>query len=230
MELERLPAEAASESVRFPQPPAVEIRDLTFRYSSGDRAVFDCFSCDFPAGSSTAVVGETGKGKTTLVSLLLALVEPEQGCVCLHGGGVTCRVSAATRCNFAYVPQGNTLFSGTVRDNLRMGNPQATEGDMRQALRTAVADFVFTLPGGLDASLGEQGGGLSEGQAQRIAIARALLRPAGILLLDEATSALDPDTERQFLTRLKHDYAGRTVIFVTHHEAVAAGCERVVRL
>ncbi len=230
LELERVPTEEASESVRFPQPPAVEIRDLTFRYSSGDRAVFDCFSCDFPAGSSTAVVGETGKGKTTLVSLLLALVEPEQGCVCLHGGGVTCRASAATRCNFAYVPQGNTLFSGTVRDNLRMGNPQATEGDMRQALRTAVADFVFALPGGLDTSLGEQGGGLSEGQAQRISIARALLRPAGILLLDEATSALDPGTERQFIANLKRDYPGRTLIFVTHHEAVATSCERVVRL
>lgn len=230
LELEHVSVEDAAEPLRFREPPAVEIRDLTFRYSPGDRAVFTRFSCDFPAGSCTAVVGETGKGKTTLVRLLLALVAPEQGTACLRVGQRVCPLSAETRCNFTYVPQGNTLFSGTVRDNLRMGNPQATDEDMRRALRTAVADFVFTLPGGLDASLGEQGGGLSEGQAQRIAIARALLRPAGILLLDEATSALDPDTERQFLTRLKHDYAGRTVIFVTHHEAVAAGCERVVRL
>ena len=230
LELEHVSVEDAAEPLRFREPPAVEIRDLTFRYSPGDRAVFTRFSCDFPAGSCTAVVGETGKGKTTLVRLLLALVAPEQGMASLRVGQHVCPLSAETRCNFTYVPQGNTLFSGTVRDNLRMGNPQATDEDMRRALRTAVADFVFTLPGGLDASLGEQGGGLSEGQAQRIAIARALLRPAGILLLDEATSALDPDTERQFLTRLKHDYAGRTVIFVTHHEAVAAGCERVVRL
>ena len=230
LELEHVSVEDAAEPLRFREPPAVEIRDLTFRYSPGDRAVFTRFSCDFPAGSCTAVVGETGKGKTTLVRLLLALVASEQGTACLRVGQRVCPLSAETRCNFTYVPQGNTLFSGTVRDNLRMGNPQATDEDMRRALRTAVADFVFTLPGGLDASLGEQGGGLSEGQAQRIAIARALLRPAGILLLDEATSALDPDTERQFLTRLKHDYAGRTVIFVTHHEAVAAGCERVVRL
>lgn len=230
LELEHVSVEDAAEPLRFREPPAVEIRDLTFRYSPGDRAVFTRFSCDFPAGSCTAVVGETGKGKTTLVRLLLALVAPEQGMASLRVGQHVCPLSAETRCNFTYVPQGNTLFSGTVRDNLRMGNPQATDEDMRRALRTAVAEFVFTLPGGLDASLGEQGGGLSEGQAQRIAIARALLRPAGILLLDEATSALDPDTERQFLTRLKHDYAGRTVIFVTHHEAVAAGCERVVRL
>lgn len=230
LELEHVSVEDAAEPLRFREPPAVEIRDLTFRYSPGDRAVFTRFSCDFPAGSCTAVVGETGKGKTTLVRLLLALVAPEQGTACLRVGQRVCPLSAETRCNFTYVPQGNTLFSGTVRDNLRMGNPQATDEDMHRALRTAVAEFVFTLPGGLDASLGEQGGGLSEGQAQRIAIARALLRPAGILLLDEATSALDSDTERQFLTRLKHGYAGRTVIFVTHHEAVAAGCERVVRL
>lgn len=230
LELEHVSVEDAAEPLRFHEPPAVEIHDLTFRYSPGDRAVFTRFSCHFPAGSCTAVVGETGKGKTTLVRLLLALVEPEEGSSCLRVGQHVCPLSAETRCNFTYVPQGNTLFSGTVRDNLRMGNPQATDEDMRRALRTAVAEFVFTLPGGLNASLGEQGGGLSEGQAQRIAIARALLRPAGILLLDEATSALDPATERQFLTRLKQGYADRTIIFVTHHEAVAAGCERVVRL
>ena len=230
LELEQVPVEEEADSVRFNEPPAVEIRDLVFRYSPGDRAVFNRFSCDFPAGSCTAVVGETGKGKTTLVRLLLALVEPEQGSVSLRAGHRVCRSSAATRCNFTYVPQGNTLFSGTVRDNLRMGNPQATEEEMCQALRTAVADFVFALPEGLDTNIGEQGGGLSEGQAQRIAIARALLRPARIVLLDEATSALDPDTERRFLDNLTRDYAGRTFILVTHHEAVAASCGRVVRL
>lgn len=230
LELEQVPVEEEADSVRFHEPPAVEIRDLVFRYSPGDRAVFNRFSCDFPAGSCTAVVGETGKGKTTLVRLLLALVEPEQGSVCLRAGHRVCRSSAATRCNFTYVPQGNTLFSGTVRDNLRMGNPQATEEEMCQALRTAVADFVFALPEGLDTNIGEQGGGLSEGQAQRIAIARALLRPARIVLLDEATSALDLDTERRFLDNLTRDYAGRTFILVTHHEAVAASCGRVVRL
>ena len=228
--LEKVPEEEKRSPLPFPATPDVEIRNLTFRYSPGDRAVFRHFSCDFPAGSCTAVAGETGKGKTTLIRLLLALAEPEEGSICLKLDTCSYPVTPDTRCNFSYVPQGNTLFSGTVRDNLLMGNPQATEDEMRQALRTAVADFVFAQPDGLDTLLGESGGGLSEGQAQRIAIARALLRPARILLLDEATSALDPETERQFVANLRRDYPDRTFIFVTHHEAVAAACERAIRL
>ena len=228
--LEEVPEEEKNGPLPFPTTPDVEIRDVTFRYSPGDRAVLRHFSCDFPAGSCTAVAGETGKGKTTLIRLLLALTEPEEGSLCLKLDMRNYPISPDTRCNFTYVPQGNTLFSGTVRDNLLMGNPQATEDDMRQALRTAVADFVFVQLDGLDTLLGESGGGLSEGQAQRIAIARALLRPARILLLDEATSALDVETERQFITNLRHDYPDRTFIFITHHEAVTAMCDRVIRL
>lgn len=229
-DLEEVPEESSAVAVRFSVPPDVEVRDVTFRYTAGDRAVFEHFSCDFPAGSCTAVMGETGKGKTTLVRLLLALVEPESGSLCLRAGSSGHVVSPETRCNFTYVPQGNTLFSGTVRDNLLMGNPQATDEEMRMALHTAVADFVRDLPQGMDTSLGEWGGGLSEGQAQRIAIARALLRPGHILLLDEATSALDPDTEQCFVARLRRNYAGKTFIFVTHHDALAEACGRVVRL
>ena len=230
-ELEEMPTEEAdAEMVRFERVPDVEIRNLSFRYTSGDRLVFRHFSCDFPAGSCTAVVGETGRGKTTLIRLLLALAVPDDGYIRLCADSRSCCVGPETRCNFTYVPQGNTLFSGTVRDNLRMGNPQATEEDMRLALHTAVADFVFDMPGGLDASLGEMGGGLSEGQAQRIAIARALLRPGHIVLLDEATSALDPETELSFMENLRRDYAGRTFIFVTHHRALAEACGRILSL
>lgn len=129
------------------------------------------------------------------------------------------------------MPQGNTLFSGTVRDNLLMGNPDATPAQLNEALHTAVAlDFVRTLPQGIDTPLGEQGGGLSEGQAQRIALARALLRPGRILLLDEATSALDPETERILVARLRQRAQGETVIFVTHHAAVAQECEEQIVL
>ena len=230
-ELEEMPAENAdAEVVRFERVPDVEVRNLSFRYTSGDRQVFRHFSCDFPAGSCTAVVGETGRGKTTLIRLLLALAVPDDGYIRLCADSRSCCVGPETRCNFTYVPQGNTLFSGTVRDNLRMGNPQATEEDMRLALHTAVADFVFDMPGGLDASLGEAGGGLSEGQAQRIAIARALLRPGHIVLLDEATSALDPETELRFMENLRRDYVGRTFIFVTHHRALAEACGRIISL
>ena len=127
------------------------------------------------------------------------------------------------------MPQGNTLFSGTLRENLQLGCPTATDAEMLDALRTACADFALQLPDGLDTRFSEQGGGLSEGQAQRIAIARSLLRPGSIMLLDEATSALDADTERQVLHNLlsKHD---RTVIFVTHRPAVVDYCDLVINI
>ena len=134
------------------------------------------------------------------------------------------------RCNFVYVPQGNTLLSGTLRQNLLLANPQATDEDMQKALQTACADFVLTLPHGLDSSVSELGGGLSEGQAQRISIARALLRQGSILLLDEATSALDTETERRVLDNLLADGSHRTVIVITHREAAIAYCQNVVRV
>ena len=129
-----------------------------------------------------------------------------------------------------YVPQGNTLFSGTSIENLVLGNPDATEGDMREALETACAGFVMDRPDGLDAVCGELGAGLSEGQAQRIAIARALLRKGSVLLLDEATSALDMQTEQQLLKNLSNRDAGQTVICVTHRPAVIAYCSQVIEM
>ena len=204
-----------------------------------------CVNNDYQHRSSDTApqVGETGKGKTTLIRLLLALATPQEGQILLipakHPLETSHTVSPQTRKNFVYVPQGNTLFSGTIRDNLLMGNPQASEEAIYQALQTATVtapqaitayDFVFHLPDGVDSPLSERGGGLSEGQAQRIAIARALLRPGNILLLDEATSALDPDTERLLIKNLRRDCAGKTCIFVTHHPAVAEACESIVRL
>lgn len=240
LELESLPAESAEEQVAFQETPDLELTDVNFRYSLDGRLVFHHFSHTFQAGSCTAVMGETGSGKTTLVRLLLALAVPVSGRISLRGqlrGASTGRadkqtvdVSERTRVNFVYVPQGNTLFSGTVRDNLLMGNPDATDSQLHQVLHTATADFVFDLPQGMDTPLSEQGGGLSEGQAQRLAIARALLRPGHILLLDEATSALDPDTEQRLLQNLQRDCRGKTFIFITHHPALAEECEEVIRL
>ncbi len=240
LELEELPAETSGKAIFFNTTPDLVLNDITFCYPASDDPVFNHFSCSFPAGSCTAVIGETGKGKTTLIRLLLALATPQEGSITLSSPNSqlatlnsqlsTLKVSPQTRSNFVYVPQGNTLFSGTIRDNLLMGNPQATDVAMHQALRTATADFVFKLPKGIDSSLNEQGGGLSEGQAQRIAIARALLRPGSILLLDEATSALDPETEYQLIKNLRNNYTGKTFIFVTHHPAVAEACETIIRL
>jgi ABC-type multidrug transport system fused ATPase/permease subunit len=138
-------------------------------------------------------------------------------------------LSPRMRCNFVYVPQGNTLMSGTIRDNLRLGRLDATDSEMREALHQACADFVFELPAGLNTVCTEKGGGLSEGQAQRIAIARALLRDRAVMIFDESTSALDIDTEKQLLQNI---LAGRdkTVIFVTHRPAVIDYCDQVLTL
>lgn len=231
LELERLPSEGDGYKICFGSAPVLTIDNIRFAYSEGDEPVFSNFSHRFMPGTCTAIMGETGRGKTTLVRLLLALTGPQEGNITLSDGSVTCPVSTHTRCNFVYVPQGNTLFSGTVRDNLLMGNPEATDTDLEEVLYIAVAsDFVRALPQGIDTPLGEQGGNLSEGQAQRIAIARSLLRPGRIMLLDEATSALDPETERELLHRLRRYVCGKTLLFVTHHPALAAECDKILRL
>lgn len=206
MELEELPMEQAVETGSpTTSSSSVKLSDVTYQYSAEGRKVLEHFSHEFLPGSFTAVLGPTGAGKTTLLRLMLRLVEPQEG-----------TVQAPPLQAFSYVPQGNTLFSGSIRENLRFGNPKASTEQMYEALHVAQADFVRDLPKGLDTKCGEGGGGLSEGQAQRIAIARAILRPCTILLLDEATSALDVDTERNVLTAIRERYADTTIIFVTH--------------
>ena len=230
MELEELPMEPTGEAVRMVGKAGVRLSDVSFQYDDGEEEVITHLTEDFPPGSLTAILGETGAGKTTLVRLILALVRPTAGRVTLYDGMREVEVSPQTRGNLVYVPQGNTLFSGTIRDNLLLGRPDATDEELWEVLRIACAEFVLSLPEGLDTACGEQGGGLSEGQAQRIAIARSLLRPGSVLLLDEATSALDPETERRMLERLTDARDGRTVIFVTHRTAVQEYCERVLRV
>lgn len=233
MELEAFRQEEVGESIYFAETPDIELEDVTYTYQPGDAPVLSHFTAHIPAGSSVAIVGETGKGKTTLLRLLLALVEPQEGCVRLcatDGSGQSVPVSSRTRSNFVYVPQGNTLFSGTVADNLRMGKPDATEEEMRCVLHVAVADFVYQLPQGVETRLSELGNGLSEGQAQRIAIARALLRPGQIILLDEASSALDADTEARLMKNLRTCCRGKSLIFVTHHAVIIEGCDQCIQL
>lgn len=231
MELEQYPLEEDGEPVTFPRGAGIRCTDVKYAYGKAQREVLDGFSFDFPIGSTTAILGETGAGKTTLIRLILALLKPQHGTVEIYDGDRSVAVSPMTRNNLVYVPQGNTLFSGTVRDNLLLGNPLATTEDMHEALHTACADFVLGLPEGLDFVCGEQGGGLSEGQCQRIAIARALLRKGSILLLDEATSALDTDTERHLLNNLQRRTASRqTVICVTHRLAVVDYCTQVLNM
>ena len=229
MELEEAPQELQGDGVLMASPCGVRLTDVTYTYDDAVEPVFSRLSFDFRPGTCTAILGETGAGKTTLVRLILALVRPQQGRVEVYSGDHTEQLSPLHRCNFVYVPQGNTLLSGTIRDNLLMGRPDATDDDLWQVLHLVCADFVATLPNGLDTVCTEAGGGLSEGQAQRIAIARALLRDRSVMLFDEATSALDPDTERQLLKNILADHQ-KTIIFITHRPAVVDYCDDVLRV
>jgi len=242
MELEEVPEEQHGEGIRMETPCGVQLNDVSYTYDDGTTPVLDHLSFDFRPGTCTAILGETGAGKTTLVRLLLALLQPTEGTVEIYEEscevrGTRCevrgvrreRISPLHRCNFVYVPQGNTLLSGSVRDNLLLARPDATDADLRRVLHMACADFVDTLPQGLDTILSEVGGGLSEGQAQRIAIARALLRDRPIMIFDEATSALDSDTERQLLENILADHR-KTVLFITHRPAVVDYCDQVLRV
>jgi len=229
MELEENPLEEQGDPIEIPSPCGIRLTDVTYSYKGGDGNVIDGLSFDFKPGTCTAILGETGAGKTTLIRLLLALLKPDYGRVSIYGSDRDEEVSPLHRCNFVYVPQGNTLMSGTIKDNLRLGNLNASEEEMVEALRLSCADFVFDLPEGLNTLCSEKGGGLSEGQAQRISIARSLLRDRSIMLFDEATSALDPETERQLLKNILsgHD---KTVIFITHRPAVVDYCDMTLKI
>ena len=225
MELEESPLEEQGEPVALEAPCGIRLEHVDYAYEDGEDVLRN-LSFDFKPGTCTAVLGETGAGKTTLIRIILGLVKPKSGKAEIYHG-VSRAISPLTRCNLAYVPQGNTLLSGTVRDNLRLGRLSATDEEMKEALRKSCAEFLLDMPDGLDTVCGEQGSGLSEGQAQRIAIARALLRDCPVLLLDEATSALDPDTERQLLSNILSDKR-RTVIFITHRLAVKDYCDQTL--
>ena len=220
IELELLPMEEEKEPFHLKGKVGVRFQHVGYQYSKKGRKVLKDFSYDFKPGTFTAILGETGAGKTTLIRLMLALIRKGEGEVTIYDENGGYDVDVSTRCNFSYVPQGNSLFSGTIRENLLFGNPNATTAQMKEALHIAMADFVFELPDGIDTVCGEQGGGLSEGQAQRVAIARAIVRPSKVLLLDEATSALDIETEHALLMNIKERYKDSTVIFVTHRLAV----------
>ncbi len=209
----------------------VEMDAVNFAYLEGSKVIYDS---DFAAnpGEIVALVGPSGEGKTTMIRLILGLVHPQNGTVTIKAqNGKAVEANADVRCLFAYVPQGNTILSGTIAENMRMVKEDATDEEIVEALKIGCAwDFVKKLPDGIDSVVRERGRGLSEGQAQRIAISRAILRDAPILLLDEATSALDITTERQVLRNIMQQKPNKTCIVTTHRPSVLNLCQRIYRV
>lgn len=230
-ELDDSPKEVIEKSQHIKGRLGIKFDGLTFRYPDGEENIFTDFNFNFGPASRTAIIGETGVGKSTMIKLILSLLHPQKGKITIYSeSGEEYAATPSTRVNLVYVPQGNSLFSGTIRQNLLMGKVDATENEMINALKMAAAEFVMELPEGLDTICGEKGGGLSEGQAQRIAIARALLRPGNIMLLDEFSSSLDPQTEDRLIQNLCSANKEKTMIFITHREKVTEYCDSVLRL
>lgn len=254
-ELENLDPEENAPLCRLEAPAGILFKDVTFSYPDSHSGVlFNSFSHNFLPGTMTVVAGATGIGKSTLVRLMLGLLKPQSGSILIYGSSSNLQsasnlhdaanlhntanqqstanshcASKATRCNFKYVPQGNTLLSGTILDNLLMADPKADRERIDVALHIAAADFVHSLPEGLQTICGESGSGLSEGQCQRIAIARALLQSGSVLLMDESTSSLDPATESLVLQNLR-TLSNHTIIFISHREAVMKSADSLLEL
>jgi len=211
----------------------LRFKDISYSYpDETDSLVIRHLSHDFKPGTVTGIIGATGAGKTTLLRIMLGLIEPAEGYAGVYGeNGEEYSIGAGLRRDIVYVPQGNTLLYGTVRDNLMLGNPDASEEMMISALKAASADFVMSLPRKLDSECFEGGVGFSEGQAQRIAIARGLLKKGSIILLDEPTSSLDPSTEQLLLSNLRaYLPKSATIIIVTHRKAVLDYCTDILKL
>lgn len=230
MELQELPLEEKEEEPLAVVQAGVDVSGLTFGYTQDN--VLENVSLHIAPGEFVAVIGESGIGKTTLIRIIMSFMSNIQGSVTFYNEkGETQKANAATRNFIAYVPQGNTLFSGTVRENIRMGNLNATEKEMNEALKLAAAyDFVQELPKGIDTVIGERGHGLSEGQAQRIAIARAFVKKAPFLILDEATSSLDEATEQEVIRGLQRLTPRPTCLVITHRKSILQYCDQEIKI
>ena len=230
MELQDIPVEEKQPEQIKPEGIGVRVEGLSFGYTA--ETVLEDTALEIRPGEFVAIIGESGIGKTTLIRLMMSFMSNYRGNITyFNQAGEQEKANAGSREFIAYVPQGNTLFSGTIRENIRMGNLEASEEEIFQALRMAAAyDFVMELPEGLDTIIGERGHGLSEGQAQRIAIARAFVRRVPFLILDEATSALDEKTELSVLQGLQELQPKPTCLIITHRRSILTYCDREIRI
>lgn len=230
MELQSIPFEEKEKEQILAKQVGIQIEHLTFGYA--EETVLENVSLQIYPGEFVAIIGESGIGKTTLIRLVMSFMSNSQGEIRFYNeNGEKERANAGTRNFIAYVPQGNTLFSGTVRENIRVGKLDASEEEMLEALKLSSGyEFVMELPDGLDTVIGERGHGLSEGQAQRIAIARAFLRKAPLLILDEATSSLDEATELKVIQGLQKLEPKPTCLIITHRRSILPFCDREVKI
>ena len=231
MELNDGEREVYANPVKLKSPLTLKIHQLSYRYNEKD--VINNFNMECRTGISTAITGASGKGKTTLIRLILAVIKPDSGSMTLtqEDSGEIHEITVDTRNNMAYVPQGNTMFTGTIRENLIVAYTMASDEHIHEVLRIACAEFVYSLPKGLDTVIGELGIGISEGQAQRLAVARTLLREdSSIWLFDEFTSALDMDTIHRIFRNILIAAKDKMLIFVTHDNYIIDRCSQVVKL
>ncbi|MCI6517403.1 MAG: ABC transporter ATP-binding protein/permease [Lachnospiraceae bacterium] len=230
MELQEIPKEEKLERTIIPKEIGVKISNLTFGYT--EEHVLENAAMEIHPGEFVAIIGESGIGKTTLIRLIMSFMSNYSGDITYYNrSGEEVRANAGSREMIAYVPQGNTLFSGTIRENIHMGNLAATEEEMTEALKMAAAyNFVKELPRGIDTVIGERGHGLSEGQAQRIAIARAFVRKAPFLILDEATSSLDEETELEVIKGVQRLTPKPTCLVITHRKSILQYCDRELKI
>ncbi len=231
MELQNIEKEDYEYKKMKEEDIGVKVKELTFGYTEKEN-VLENISLEINAGEFVAIIGESGIGKTTLIRLMMAFLEGKNGEIEFYNTEGECVTSSAGARNFmSYVPQGNTLFSGTIKDNVLMGNEEATEEEVEQALKIAAAyEFVQELPEGINTVIGEKGYGISEGQAQRIAIARAVVKKAPFLILDEATSSLDEKTELEVLEGIRKLTPKPTCLLITHRRSVLDYCDREIKI
>ena len=231
MELENFPLEKYSQdsTIAF-NAPTINFRNVSFKYNDAS-TVIDNISLQINPGETIALIGSSGEGKTTLIRLLLSLIQPSKGEISFYEDNISQVINRNHRTLISYVPQGNTLFSGTIEENLKYGNTNASHNEILDSLKKSCCfDFINDLPSGIHTVIGEKGLGLSEGQSQRIAIARSLLRKKPILILDEATSSLDPETEIKILKEIKNLSHKPTCIIITHRPSALNICSAIYKL